>query len=334
MKGVHRKMKNRLDNIDWAKGLLIILAVIGHIWQAGTVHNFIYAFHMPAFFVISGMLMRHTRAYEKNYLKFLFGKAYAFGIQFLFFEMLGVLTEILRHGVALNIKGYIFNTVSLQYNDSNMWFLVALFLIEALFSAAKKLLKKDWAVGILCGVLFAAYLLLPHGENRYVQALMQACHYLLFFATGFYAKAWFEKENTLCAVIAAIIPVVVSAIYGRCSSDKFSLEMAAFVISGFAGTYAVLQLSTYVVKKHGARFVKAAGQNSMTIYGTHHVIYAAVGVVLGNTDFATTPLWAGLIMLLAVTVAEPPIIYAINRWVPFLAGKRYKKQPILQSRKD
>ena len=41
----------RLDYLDRAKGILIILVVIGHIWQSGPVFNVIYSFHMPAFFV-------------------------------------------------------------------------------------------------------------------------------------------------------------------------------------------------------------------------------------------------------------------------------------------
>lgn len=199
-------MKERLDYIDWAKGILIILAVIGHVWQAGPVHNCIYAFHMPAFFVISGMLMRHTKAYEKRYFRFLMDKIYAFGIPFLFFEALGVLTDIIRHGVTLNIKGYIYNTVSLLYNDKNMWFIVALFLIEAMFCAAKKLLKNDWAVGAFCLVMVALYFVFPLSKRSYVQTIKQCMHYMLFFATGFYAKPLFEKKK--------------QALYGSCSADS------------------------------------------------------------------------------------------------------------------
>lgn len=92
-------MVKRLDEIDRAKGVLIILTVIGHIWQAGYIHNVIYSFHMPAFFIISGMLMHHTRTYERKYTSFLFNRLYSFGLPFLFFEVLGVLTDIIRHGV-------------------------------------------------------------------------------------------------------------------------------------------------------------------------------------------------------------------------------------------
>ena len=73
-------MKERLEYIDTARGILIILVVIGHIWQAGFVHNFIYSFHMPAFFFISGMLMSHTRAYDKKYIQFVSSRIYSFGV--------------------------------------------------------------------------------------------------------------------------------------------------------------------------------------------------------------------------------------------------------------
>ena len=104
-------MKERLDYIDKARGILIILMVIGHVWQSGPVFDVIYAFHMPAFFIISGILMQHTKSCEKPFGKFLTGKILAYGIPFLWIECLGVLTDILRNGVTLNIKGYLYNTL-------------------------------------------------------------------------------------------------------------------------------------------------------------------------------------------------------------------------------
>lgn len=52
----------RLAEIDRAKGILIVLVVIGHIWQSGYLFNTIYTFHMPAFFVISGILFGVSRS--------------------------------------------------------------------------------------------------------------------------------------------------------------------------------------------------------------------------------------------------------------------------------
>ena len=49
---------NRAAWIDWAKTLLIYFVVVGHAGCQGGIKDFIYAFHMPAFFIISGYLYR------------------------------------------------------------------------------------------------------------------------------------------------------------------------------------------------------------------------------------------------------------------------------------
>ena len=324
-------MVKRLDNVDRAKGMLIILAVIGHIWQAGYIHNVIYSFHMPAFFAISGMLMRHTRSYEKSVQNFFLSRLYAFGIPFLFFEILGILTDIMRHGMTLNINGYLYNTLTLQYNDSNMWFLADLFLIEIIFTAMKKLLKKDWAVGILCVLLFVLSLLVTDAKNRYVQEFVSAGHYPFFFAAGFWGKEFFQKKHAVLTVVACLIPPLTALLFGKRADWSLSFANTAFLISGIAGTYAVLQLCGQTIPDKLNSLLTAAGRNSIIIYGTHHIIYAAVGVLVGNTDFTATPLWAGILMLLVVAATEVPTIYVINRWLPFLAGKRKQKQTALHN---
>ena len=49
---------NRLEHIDILKGLLIILVVIGHIGGIPTLHKYIYWFHMPCFFILSGYVFK------------------------------------------------------------------------------------------------------------------------------------------------------------------------------------------------------------------------------------------------------------------------------------
>lgn len=318
-------MAQRLDYIDKAKGILISLVVIGHIWQGGYAHNVIYSFHMPAFFVISGILMSYTKAYEKPYAKFVLGRLYSFGIPFIFIELLGVATDIIRHGITLNIKGYIFNTITLNYNDPNLWFLVDLFLIEVVFVAAKKLLKNDWVLGVGCLITFVGALAIST-ENAYINTLLNSFRYLIFFASGFYGTKLLEKKNALVIATALLIPFLVAGVFGKRASWELCLANVAFVLSGFAGTYLVIQLGKLSLPKRIDRFFAAAGKNSIIIYGTHRIIYATVGVLMGVTDFASTPLWIGLIMLLTVLVAEVPIVWSINRYAPFLAGKRHKKR--------
>ena len=52
------QIKQRKDWIDWAKALLIWLMVLGHAGLSGYTREFVYAFYMPAFFIISGYLYK------------------------------------------------------------------------------------------------------------------------------------------------------------------------------------------------------------------------------------------------------------------------------------
>ncbi|WP_278969986.1 acyltransferase family protein [Megasphaera elsdenii] len=46
---------NRVGWIDVAKGIAIVLVIIGHTVQfGGGTRNFIFSFHMPLFFLLSG----------------------------------------------------------------------------------------------------------------------------------------------------------------------------------------------------------------------------------------------------------------------------------------
>lgn len=48
----------RLEWVDAAKGLGIILVIVAHVWTRGPVRDFIYSFHMPLFFLLSGYMSK------------------------------------------------------------------------------------------------------------------------------------------------------------------------------------------------------------------------------------------------------------------------------------
>lgn len=52
-------MAKRIEYLDYAKGIGIILVVLGHILIKGNIKIYIYSFHMPLFFIISGYLFNY-----------------------------------------------------------------------------------------------------------------------------------------------------------------------------------------------------------------------------------------------------------------------------------
>lgn len=60
--------KKRDFSFDLFKGILIILVVAAH-FQRDTIHDMIFLFHMPLFFILSGFFLKKDKLVEKNYLK-------------------------------------------------------------------------------------------------------------------------------------------------------------------------------------------------------------------------------------------------------------------------
>ncbi|MCI8577029.1 MAG: acyltransferase family protein [Lachnospiraceae bacterium] len=61
-------MVKRNEKIDLYKGILILLVVVGH-FQRDLLHDIIFLFHMPLFFMISGMLQKRMNLISIVYLK-------------------------------------------------------------------------------------------------------------------------------------------------------------------------------------------------------------------------------------------------------------------------
>ena len=316
-------MKERLDYIDRAKGILILLMVIGHIWQSGFVFDTIYAFHMPAFFVISGILMQHTKAHQKPFRQLCKGKIFAYAIPFLWIELLGVLTDIMRNGITLNAKGYLYNTLTCNFNDPNLWFLVDLFLIELLVAGMTKIIKQPHAICGIAGVLFFARYLLPT-EVLYLGTVSSVMKYLVFFIAGFYGHMYWKKVRIPTAVLCGLIVLVCVLLGNRINAAGRVWKDLVYVLSGGCGTYVVLCIGRKQLPAMLNKMLMDAGKNTIIIYGTHHIYYVAAGFLLGVKNFASTPICAGFAMLAAVIALEIPTIYIINRWLPFLVGKRRK----------
>ena len=62
----HTIGNKRIDEIDVAKGIGIIMTIIGHNVFEGYVKTFIYSFHMPLFFVLAGLVMEKKEGSVKT----------------------------------------------------------------------------------------------------------------------------------------------------------------------------------------------------------------------------------------------------------------------------
>ena len=129
-------MKQRVGYFDIAKGIGIILVVAAHIeYMPLGLREYIVTFHMPAFFVISGMLMHLTKEAERKVKPLLAHKSKRIFLPYLVFSLIYPATYYLRY--MITGEGYspelflqdIIAGISLM-GVSVLWFLPELFFSE------------------------------------------------------------------------------------------------------------------------------------------------------------------------------------------------------------
>ena len=162
-------MKQRVGYFDIAKGIGIILVVIAHIeYMPLELRQYIVTFHMPAFFLISGMLMNLTNEKNRDVKPLLDHKFKRILLPYFLFSLIIPLIYYLRYLIsgegysAEHFLQYILVGLSLT-GVSVLWFLPALFFSELIVLAFIKHLKKPYQpvifVVILTGLWFLPFAL-------------------------------------------------------------------------------------------------------------------------------------------------------------------------------
>lgn len=143
--------KKRIEYIDNAKGIGIILVVIGHIiWgknypieEAKTICNFIYSFHMPLFFIICGLCIKDTKSlngitFKKMVKNYIIPYLIWTIIYILIFQSISVV-EGKKSFIDLNNTQFA-HAITLC-GIAPLWFLLALFISENVVLLVKNHLK-------------------------------------------------------------------------------------------------------------------------------------------------------------------------------------------------
>lgn len=177
-------MRVRLCYLDVLKGILIILVVLGHAIQAtfpNYLHNFlfrfIYSFHMPLFFVISGFLTyRGMQGHDDKLMK----RAVQLLIPFVCWAFISPLLTYGSFNMDKTVK-------ALLYPDNGLWFLYNLFFYNAIFFLserwAERGMKQEY---IFAGFFMVLYLLMAIFHTMF--NITQICWYMPFFAIGYYGR--------------------------------------------------------------------------------------------------------------------------------------------------
>lgn len=129
---------DRIKDIDVAKGIGIILVVLGHnIPVESRLFNYIALFHMPLFFMLAGYFFNlHGEGFNKFIKKLSFRLLIPYAVfTVLIYPLFAMKYSDLTNGIkeaVLSIRGQII------YNHP-IWFLTALFVVQVIYYFVKKM---------------------------------------------------------------------------------------------------------------------------------------------------------------------------------------------------
>lgn len=280
----------RLTYIDVMRGFAIFFIVYGHsIVHSLNSHiafNIVYSFHVPLFFVISGLTFSSI---NKRFFSFLKNKFLRILIPYFIWSLLFLIPyylfgksvgESFGNTGSFNILENLYNILygvgasSALKQNTPLWFLPALFSMEIIFYFICKLKgKKNHFIIMLFLFLVSMFsykfisLILPFGLNTFLNLG-------IFFYFGYLMKEYkiidIFYENKCLFILLLLVGVITSIINKSISCvDYYYGNIFLFYISSISLSLCTIFFSRLILKNEILEYI---GKNSMGILIFHKLI--------------------------------------------------------------
>ena len=298
----------RLDYLDYAKGFGIILVVLGHIYDiSNPIKIWLYSFHMPLFFIISGLLIRYTNINERDMNGIIVSKFKSLIIPYIFFELVAIFIWMCQNEFTLSaLRWNVVDSILMYCKAGTTWFLFALFVSEIIFILLLKYIKSNKMITLITVILFLIPLIVKT-ENHNILVLFRC-----FIANGFLYVGYDGYDlliNRDIKFINIILLFFINIIF-------------LYTICSILGSLSII----YLFKKlKQSRVLKYLGRNSLVIMGTHQILMSNF---INRFTGGHYTYFNGILVLIGIIIIEIPIIEIINRYFPFVLGKFKKRKYI------
>lgn len=310
--------KTEPNYIDVVRFIGIFLVVFGHFpfsEDAVFFKNAVYTFHMPLFFIISGLLHKQEEyslsSFKKNISSLI--------IPYMLYNVL----YIIPYCIANNIYEIrpIFRTIInivLVKDVPNIptWFFITLFSIKIL-----ALFLKSKTSYIVISILFIIlFYIQGFFQIPYVFAFKATLAALPFFTLGFLSKnAPLIKHEKIISLLLLLISLIFVYIfvkdYGRVDMYKGIYgNIFLYFFVPVAMSISIINLSKYIPLKNN--FIKIISRGTMFIVGTHWIITEAIKHIFHDMHLISILILSLIITLLYYI----PIHYTYTKF-PILYGK-------------
>lgn len=335
---------NRIPYIDVFRGLLMLLVVLGHsIGNTDDIMNkVILSFHMPAFFMLSGMCF-HPKTSNYNSLLLLKKKSKGLLWPYITFSLISVLLYWLLLAGTSKDKGVTVaeTLIGILWNDGQygtivtggFWFIYDLIWITIIHVLAKNINRN---IQIALATISFVSLYLYKADFYFSVEIMRISAGYMFFLLGDLLVANKAEEKIEKMIRGGYLYLLLSIIFMAitivtCLNNDSILMYAnrygcilLFLLSSLCGSASIYLLSRYIATND---FIEFVGRNTIPILQMHffvlmitHVLWHKVAPHANNMEFPTY-----LLHFMIAVVACSLYAKAINKYFPWMLRWNYKK---------
>lgn len=272
-------MERRISCIDIAKGIGILLVYIGHcdLDYKSSLFLWIYSFHMPLFFFISGSLFTppncencKNNVYKPIYL-YIARKSVSLLFPYLFFSILYTILYLICSNMPIS------NWLLFGWGKNPLWFIPILFFIECLHAF---LCSKNRLLIILSSSVLLVLFLYKVETNAWLPyCISEIPWFYICFATGFLLKRPVQtmRPNAIATIVIFTLHIVFlfyiiipyNSNYRQQDNDFLSYVFR--ILIGLLGTIGILSLSKLCDSIQSTAWLKWIGKNTLVILCTHYM---------------------------------------------------------------
>ena len=309
------KNRDRIEWIDIAKGIGIILVVFGHVWRKNIPQNWLYSFHMPLFFFISGWLVDLENLKKIRWIEFITKKALTLLVPYILFVILTYLYWII---VESHFRAF---------DKGPLWFLLALLGVEIIAKAVSFLLKNRLWRHLLFLFVLVAFVLaglssqeIQGGMGWIIRIINGTFWYLLGIQVSVLTKQNFEDISSKLLIPAGGILLIASFIAG-CKNGRVDMYLNRFnniylyIISAVLGIALCFVVSKVISNN---KILEFYGRYSILILCTHEPIKRAVIQIYciifqTDTESFRNGIITGTLIVITVMLIEIIVIYIFKK---------------------
>jgi fucose 4-O-acetylase-like acetyltransferase len=298
MKNVEKKFN---VNMNILRGIAIFLVILGHaifkdiilikdiknVKYYVNLYDFIYTFHMPLFFFISGFFAKKMFEIENKqiYFSYIKRKTSRLIIPYFAFSLIGLITKLLMYRYAndpINIKTVFINILFFPWENpiKLLWFIYTLyviFLILPLFNNVNNKMKIIILVVFWC-------LPVKYGEIFNLNGVIR---YSLFFILGYefyknYQNYIIKKKNIFKLIILTLLLIIINInpIQSRNFVNIFTLISSLLAIKVLCD-----YVHTININSNLSRLFNLFGDYCIDIYLLHWFLQIPIRIIYEKLNF-------------------------------------------------